>query len=577
MTSADAGGAYGSNLLADLVAMDPADRRPFYRASSVREKAVLATRARRDLGSPYGLWQDDPVGFVEDVLGDSLWSGQIRLVEAVRDHQKVAAPATHSPGKSFSGGRLVAWWCSVWPLGTAQAITTAPKMRQVEQVMWPGIRNAARAGQLPGNVLSRTWKVGDFTLAYGFSAADRDEDAAQGIHWPHLLFIIDEAGGIAHTLGRSYQAVMSNPHARMLMIGNPPTDEEGTWFEDQCEKAVGDSVEVVRISAYDTPAFTGEVAPRCTSCPEGVPPHRVTMHLTTPQWVNETIAEFGEDSAFVVARVHALFPTILGQRVMPYAWVQAAADVDQEAAPGNWVRLGVDLASDGGDEFVIARAVGFNVEVVHRSSGAANADPVNLGGKIMEQIHDAILLRERVGNEQPIHVKIDASGLGWGVAGYVKRIVEEQHLPVLVRPIRGEDPPVDEVQFMNARSELWWNMRRLVKPETDPATGQVTRGGKVKLINPPTRLLAQLSGPLYSNDSRGRIVVEKKREMKARTTGSPDLADAVNLALYEPPGPAPASLERATTTIPTGARGMQRPVVGAGGPNNVVPLGPPRR
>lgn len=562
-------------LLSDLLALPPDERRPWYRQLSSAGLYAVMARARHELGSSFGLWQDDPVGFIQDVLRAGTWSGQERIAESVRDNPRTAAPATHSPGKSFTSSCLVLWWGSVWPLGTARAITTAPKMRQVKTILWPVIRRLHSKARLPGEVQTAQWKVGEDQVAFGFSAADYDEDAVQGIHDPHVLFIVDEAGGIGHTLGRSYAAVRSNPHARELLIGNPPTDEEGTWFEEQCEKS-GELVNVVRIPASETPNFTGELTPRCTTCPPGAPAHRVAAHLTTPAWVEEAISEFGEDSAFVIARVHAEFPTAIGQKVMPYSWVEAAAEKEQEPAPGQWVRLGADIAAEGGDEFVIALAVGYSVRIVHRSSGAANADPVNLAGRITAEVREACELRERLGDDREVHVKIDASGMGWGVAGLVKRQVEEAELPARVLAVRGEDKPVDETQFRNARSELWWNTRRLIKPETDPKTGAVKAAGRIKLVDAPTRLLAQLSAPKYAPDAAGRIVVEKKEETKKRTGGSPDLADAVNLALYEPAGGGPAHVERSSVVIPTGPTSRRAsPAPGPGAA--VIPLGPPRR
>lgn len=568
--AADARGSQAGSLLDNLLALPPAERRPWYRELAPRDMEVVATRCRLDLGTRYGLWQDDPVGFVSDVLGDTTWGKQDELLESVRDNERTTVPATHAPGKTFIGSRAAAWFIAVHPVGTAKVLTTAPKMRQVTQLMWggQGIRRAHSAGGLPGTVQTAQWKIGQEVVAYGFSPADWDEDAVQGEHATHLLLVVDEAGGISHTLGRAYVALMSQHHPRMLLLGNPPTDEEGTWFEACAEKS--NLFNTVRISAYDTPNFTGELTGRCTSCPPGVPPHRVAMHLTSEQWVEETITEFGDDSAFVIARVHAQFPHALGQKVIPYSWVEAACDDDHEPGSGQWVRLGADIASDGGDEFVIARSIGYTVGIEHRSSGAQNADPVNVAGVITQHTRDACELRDRLGDTREVHVKIDASGLGWGVAGLVRRQVEEAGLPAVVLPVRGEDRPNDEAQFRNARSEMWWNTRRLMKPETDPASGVVVRGGKVKLVNAPTRLVAQLSLPKYGSDSAGRIVVQRKRELKAEGKGSPDLADAVNLCLYEPPGQSPAAIESAPSTmIPTRPSQMQ-----GGGMGGVIPLRP---
>jgi phage terminase large subunit len=48
------------------------------------------------------------------------------------------------------------------------------------------------------------------------------------------------------------------------------------------------------------------------------------------------------------------------------------------------------------------------------------------------------------------------------------------------------------------------------------------------------KTIAQLGSPAYKSDSSGRIAIEKKTEMKNRGIGSPDRAEAVLLALYEP-------------------------------------------
>lgn len=569
---ADARGPAARTLIADLVALAPAERRPEYRAFTPRELQVMLTAARRELGSRYGLWQDDPVGFVQDICGDTTWTKQNEMLESVRDHQRTVVVSTHSVSKTFTGGDIVAWWGSVWPLGTAQAVTTAPTFRQVKNQMWPGIARAHAAGALPGLVDTAQWKVGRHVVAYGFTVGQNNEAALQGIKANNLLIVVDEAGGIGHVLGKAFASLLSQPNVRMLVLGNPPTDEEGSWFEEQADKSE-QLVNTVRIPAEATPNFTGELTGRCTTCPSIVPPHRIAQHLTQSSWVEEVESEFGLDSAFVQARVHALFVRAVGQKVIPYSWVEAAADADHRPADGSWCRLGADIASDGGDEFTIARLVGFTGEVVHFSSGAVNADPVNVAGVIQHHVHETLELRDRLGNTQPVHVKIDASGLGWAVAGFVKRWCQEKQLPVKVYGVRGEDKPHDETRFHNARSEMWWTMRKLLQPASDPQTGQVLRAGQLHLRNASTRLLAQLSAPKYANDSSGRTVVEKKKDTKKRVGGSPDRADAMNLAAYEPAGEGDGQLEVLRATVPVGPT---RPVAPAGG-GTVIPIGPPSR
>ena len=46
---------------------------------------------------------------------------------------------------------------------------------------------------------------------------------------------------------------------------------------------------------------------------------------------------------------------------------------------------------------------------------------------------------------------------------------------------------------------------------------------------------AQLAAPSYRSNSSGRIQIEAKADMARRGVGSPDRAEAVLLALFEPP------------------------------------------
>ena len=64
----------------------------------------------------------------------------------------------------------------------------------------------------------------------------------------------------------------------------------------------------------------------------------------------------------------------------------------------------------------IARSVGDLLTHEHASSGAANANSVDVAGKVLEHIRRAEALRKALGTEARVRVKIDAIGVGWGVA-----------------------------------------------------------------------------------------------------------------------------------------------------------------
>ena len=521
------------DLLADL---SPAERTDVLDALTDHERVALTRLVDELDGVGWARYATDPVGFVIDGLGETVWSKQRQILESLRDNKRTAVPACHAPGKSHIAARAVAWWIAVHPPGTARVVTTASTFRQVKGVLWPSIRRVAARYDLPGEVFTTEWQIDGIIVADGFSPAEYNDTAVQGIHAPHLLVVVDEAGGIGPNLGRALEALMTGDHTRLLVLGNPPVDRDGSWFERLCESPL---YEVIPISAYDTPNFTGEDAGVCKACPPETPEHQVATHLVDHGWVREVISEFGEDSAFVEARVNARFPSVVASKVIPLAWLEQSAE--QDPKPQGDIRLGIDVASDGGDEFVVARADGMNVEVIHWSAGDTNASAVDVSGKAMEFVRQAVAEHAERGNASRVRVKIDSIGVGWGVASLLTAWCKEQRVAADIISVNVAERARD-AKFHNQRAELWWNGRQLVTPDE--------QGVQDLRVVADRKTLAQMSAPMYSADSGGRILIEKKDAMKKRGVGSPDRAEAILLAVYEPPGfsgpiPAPVGIGRA--------------------------------
>ncbi|WP_406205215.1 hypothetical protein OH807_30445 [Kitasatospora sp. NBC_01560] len=544
-------GKAAQRLYADLAATPPAVRRRFYEGLAPKDWAQVLAAAKAEAGTPYALWADDPVGFVEDVLGESQWSRQRDILEALVDHRRVAVPSCFGSGKTHIAARAAVWSSVVHPPGTALTVTTATRARQVQRQMWPHIRQiVARAG-LPGEVGVTQWKMpdhhgSDVVVAYGFSAPDHDESAVQGIHAPRLMFIVDEAGGIGRIIGAAMRGVLTGEHTRALLIGNPPTDDEGSWFEQTCSDP---AVHVLPISVYDTPLLSGERTRRCRSCPPQAPVHLLASHLVDPEWVEDTIRDHGEDAPFVTAKVHANFPRGGQARAIPAAWVEAASEAGEPdgdgylplnslgletetsehlVKPGAWVRLGVDVAAGGGDEFAISRAVGDLVQLRHAAAGPENADAVAVAGVVLREIRAAQQLAQALGTTAPVRVKIDANGVGWGVAGLLAAWGREglhsaEIVPVIAHEAPGRDDETATLRPASQRDEMWLAARALLVP----------RSAALRLRLDP-RTLAQLAAPKYGTNASGRTMIESKRSMVARGVRSPDRGESVLLTLYEP-------------------------------------------
>lgn len=476
-------------------------------ALSFLTESELALLAEELEGGIWSIYKNDPIKFITDGLKEQVWSKQIEILESVRDNKRTAVPACHAPGKSHIAARAIAWWVATRPPGDVRVVTTATTFRQVRGILWQHIRKIHAAHNLPGEVLTTEWKIDDMIVADGFSPADHNEAAVQGIHAEHLLIVVDEAGGISNTIGQALEALMTGENTRLLLLGNPPTDKVGSWFERACSSEL---YNVVPISAFDTPNFTGEdIGPW-------------SRNLVDQTWVNEVITAFGADSPFVQARVYARFPRSVSSAVVPIDWIDQAQTWKSD--PGI-IRLGVDVAADGGDEFVIALADGMNARIVHASRG--NANPVEVAGRVLEQIHAAEQIHADRGYMETVRVKIDAIGLGWGVAGLLSEWgVEGRHSSEIVS-VNVAQSAYDKDKFINQRAEMWWNIRELLQPAEDES--------QVVSLEIDRIAAAQIAAPSYRSNSSGRLQIESKADMSKRGVGSPDRAEAILLSLFEPP------------------------------------------
>lgn len=488
---------------------------------SEQERYVVRQMLEAEIDNPYAKYQDDPVGFVTEGLGETLWSKQVEILESLQNNKRTVVPACHAPGKSHLAARAVAWWIASHAPQTAVAVTTATTHRQVRNILWKNIRQVAAMHDLPGDVLTVQWKLQDTVVAYGFSPAAHDETAVQGIHAPNLLVVVDEAGGISDTIGGALESLMTGGNTKLLVLGNPPTDLEDTWFERICGSPL---YNVIPISAHQTPNFTGEETGFCRSCPSHVDTHKISTHLVDKSWTDDIISEFGDDSPFVEARVHARFPRSSVGKVIPFTWAEMASQND-EPIKSDEIRLGVDIASDGGDEFVIAKADGYVCSIVHRSSGSVNANAVDVAQVIQTAIGEAVAEHEKRGIEKKVRVKVDTIGVGWGVVSMLQKWQQEGRHKGQIVPINVAERAMDESKFKNTRAEMWWNGRTLCQP---------IEGKQSVQLNIDRQTLTQLSGPIFKSDSSGRIQIESKLNMKQRGVHSPDRAEAVLLALYEP-------------------------------------------
>lgn len=262
--------------------------------------AAIAVRKRKERERQRNQWVDDPVGFITKRLKASIWSRQREIVESVRDNRHTHVRSCHGTGKSYIAARAAAWWLEAHEPGEAFVLSSAPSWPQVRAILWREINRAHRAGKLRGTTNQTEWWIDGEIVAMGRKPADYDEDAFQGIHAPYVLVILDEACGIPPQLWNAAETVTTNEACRVLAIGNP--DTPNSEFK---RKMDSDLWHTIRIDAFDTPNFTGEVI---SDNPET--DAKIKAQLIDQLWVEERRQEWGEDSNLWASKVRGEFPLV---------------------------------------------------------------------------------------------------------------------------------------------------------------------------------------------------------------------------------------------------------------------------
>lgn len=443
----------------------------------------------RQKASGYPLYRHDPVGFVSDILGESIWGKQREIAEAVRDHPQVAVPSCFGSGKSWVAARIVAWWVSTGGI----AITTADTFRQVRDILWRELREAHHRGDLPGTIpaVECRWETGSKgAWAIGIKPDDTNREGFQGVHGERVLTVYDEANGISEELWEAGRGLAVGDADRRLAIGNPH-EPQGPFFE-ACRSATW---RVIPISVFDTPNFSGEAFP-----------DHLRRLLVDQGFVDKARADGLEGTPWWQAKVLGQFPDSASNQLISLALVEAARARDfvtdgRESA-------GLDVARFGSDDTVLFEGAGNGPEAVTVAHGQDTMTSAGWGARFLLDRRGALA--------------IDDAGVGGGVTDRLR----EQRLPGQVLGVNaGERPDNDpDDRFSNLRAQLWWSAREALY------RGEIS----LQRLDEPIyqRLRAELTAPSYRFTSSGKIMVESKEEMRKRGVASPDAADAFCLWLY---------------------------------------------
>ena len=234
-----------------------------------------------------------------------------------------------------------------------------------------------------------------------------------------------------------------------------------------------------------------------------------TAKMTNKELIQEWIDDYGDDSDFVRVRVLGRFPRAGDMQFIPHDIVALAAKRRAIYLPNDPLICGIDVARGGEDDNMIQFRRGFDAksEKAYRIPGEKTRNSMVLISKLCD-----ILDRH-----QPHAIFLDAGGIGGPIGDRLRQL----GYPVF-DVLFGENA-ADEVSYKSRTAEMWGKMRQWLFD-----------GGAIK--DHPT-LESNLTNREYMHNDKNQLVLERKKDMKARGLDSPDWGDALGLTFAAPVAP----------------------------------------
>ncbi|HWR07112.1 AAA family ATPase [Sporomusa sp.] len=446
-----------------------------------------------DYGDMVDLYYNDPIGFAEDVLDFYPDDKQKEIMLSVRDNKRTSVRSGQGVGKTATVACIIIWYMLF--RDTAKIIATAPTRQQLSIVLWPELAKWL-SGTYADNFLTLTktmlymigYELEWFTTA---KTATKKENIA-GIHADNMLIVVDEASGVSDEILEALLGTITGVDNRILFISNP-TRNSGIFYDshhkdrdqfccihidaEQCERTDKDNIEMLK-------------------------------------------RKYGADSNAVKVRVKGEFPDQEDDVFIQLHMVMRGINTDyDDSQPVETIDIACDVAREGGDETVVGTKINSKVLPLLVRKGQ---DTMATAGDIMfiaNKLHDRY-------PEIVITVKVDDTGVGGGVTDRLNEIKKLEGI-VWIRTIPVKfGIPIKHKYYYDTTTL----MAAIVKDLLNEFDEQGNRKPCELVLPNDDELIAQLTVRKYGiYESKGKIKLESKKEMKKRKLDSPDRADCLFL------------------------------------------------
>ena len=452
-------------------------------------RAVLLSAERiapPPISEQQAYWQAHPIEWVEQELRTTPDPWQAEALTALANGQNIAVGSGHGVGKTAWLAWVVMWWLDTRPEPVVPC--AAPTEHQLADLLWPEMeRWLIRSDSLRSRLNWRATRIEVigrerrcFAAQRPAGPGTRPENLA-GFHAPDLMYVVDEAAGVADVNMTVVTGALTTDGARLVMAGNR-TRTSG-YFAGRFVTAT-DRWHIAVVSSLNSPRVSEE-------------------------WAAEVAAEWGEDSDEYRVRVLGMPPRGDARGFISGDVVDLAMSRVLEA-DGPLV-LGVDVARYGRDKTAFCARRGAHIVELRTVRGKGNPEVAQL----------ALQLVDELGEGERVTINVDDDGVGGGVTDLLRVAVREGRINARVHGLSfggaGD-------KFYATNAGVWWHRLRLMM-----------RDGQLDLPDDPD-LRTQLTDRTAAMNLHGKTVLEPKDHMRDRGVPSPDKADALALTVGQASG-----------------------------------------
>ncbi len=461
-------------------------------------------------------WKARPDDFFRECLLFEPDEWQVNAANSLRDKPRVAVKSGQGVGKTGLEACVLLWFLLCYE--NSRVVATAPTKQQLHDVLWAEIDKWMVNSPLLNQMLKwtktyvymRGYEKRWFAIA---RTATRPENM-QGYHADNMLFIVDEASGVADPIMEAITGTLSGANNKLLMMGNP-TKTSGTFYEAFTKDR----------DLYDCYTVNSELSPR-----------------TNKDNILSMKRKYGDTSNVVRVRVYGEFPLQEDDVFIPLSFMEQSINTELSEATakalGEYrtergellprdpsgvtsISIGCDVARFGDDR----TCIGYNVNEAVRFYKKYNGQDTTWTAGNVAALYR--WLRKTMQYEDTIYVKIDDGGVGGGVTDQLrafKRTDPDTYSTMAIMPVNFGQV-IKHKYYYDSTTFMMSVVRDLVSP-VDEAGNE--HPPEIVLPNDPD-MIGQLSVRKYSFATNGKQKVESKKEMKERGLHSPDEGDCILL------------------------------------------------